>query len=127
MITIPTNIIIALTFNFFDKWAAIGAAQTPPKIKPKIGCQFDPPIIVKKVKELAKEMKNSAKLTEPIINLGFLPLAINVEETTGPHPPPPIESRNPPVNASQPTFLTFFLLLLFLITFRIILIPKINV
>ena len=106
--TIPTKSIIAFTFNFFDKCAAIGAAQTPPKINPKIVCQCDEPKIVIKVNELAKETKNSARLTEPTTNLGFLPCAISVEDTTGPQPPPPMESRNPPKVANKPARLTFF-------------------
>ena len=116
-----------MTFSFLERCAAIGAATTPPKINPKIVCQPEPQIKVKKVNELANETKNSAKLTDPITNLGFLPLAIRVDETTGPQPPPPIASKNPPAVASQPTLFNCFLFWCFLITFTMITTPKINV
>ena len=35
MITVPTIIIIVLTGSLLDRFAAIGAATIPPKIKPK--------------------------------------------------------------------------------------------
>ena len=59
-------------FKRRERFAASGAAQTPPKINPTIVCQCDAPKIVKKVNELASETKNSAKLTEPTTSLGLL-------------------------------------------------------
>ena len=99
MTTIPTKIIIDLVGILFAMYAAIGAAITPPIINPKIMAQCVKPMSVINVKELARVMKNSARLTDPIVYLGFFPLAINVDETIGPQPPPPIESKKPPIMA----------------------------
>lgn len=82
-------------------FAAMGAAITPPIIKPKMVCQWLTPNKVKKVKALAKVTKNSVRLTVPMMYLGVPPLLINVVVTIGPQPPPPNESRKPPVPASR--------------------------
>ena len=111
-------------FKRLEKYAASGAAQTPPMIKPKIGCHETIPRTEKNAKELAKETKNSAKFTDPTTMRGCFPLAIKVEDTTGPHPPPPIESRNPPKKANHPAFFTFLRRGFFLITLTIIKTPR---
>ena len=103
----PTPINIFLSGNLPASLAAIGAATTPPTIKPKIVCQWLTPRIIKNVSALAIVTKNSVKLTEPITYLGVRPLEINVLVTNGPQPPPPNESRKPPAPASQPACLTF--------------------
>ena len=90
---------IAFVGILFAMYAAIGAAMQPPIINPMIIAQCVKPISVTKVNELASAIKNSARLTEPIVYRGFLPLAISVEETIGPQPPPPIESKKPPMAA----------------------------
>ncbi len=49
----------------------------------------------------AIETMNSEPLTVPMIVRGLRrPLAISVEVVTGPHPPPPDASRNPPAMPS---------------------------
>lgn len=93
MMTIPTNIIMDLTGSLFANLAAMGAATTPPKISPIMTCQYPKPITVKKVIDEARDTKNSVKLTLPIVYLGCLPEAMSVEETIGPQPPPPMESK----------------------------------
>ena len=45
--------------------AAKGAATNPPIINARMVCQWLTPIMVKKVKALARVTKNSVKLTEP--------------------------------------------------------------
>ena len=104
----PTPINIHFVGNLPAKRAEIGAATTPPTIKPAITCQCETPIVAKKVKALAKVTKNSVKLTVPITNWGERPFDINVEVTKGPQPPPPKESKKPPAKANQPARLTFF-------------------
>src|SRR5262245_55346266 len=54
------------------------------------------PSVKKNVAEVAAATKNSATLTEPITNLGLFPRATRVDVTTGPQPPPPTASTNPP-------------------------------
>ena len=93
IITIPTKIIMVLTGSLFAKRAAIGAAMTPPKIKPIMTCKYPKPMTKKKVREDASETKNSVKLTLPMVYFGWRPEAIKVEETIGPQPPPPMESK----------------------------------
>src|SRR5450432_2171691 len=107
-------------------FAARGAAIVPPSIKPTITCQWLTPRKAKKVTALARVMKNSLMLTDPITYLGLLPFEISVLVTSGPHPPPPKESRNPPAPANHPTCFTFWGLF-FLYAVVIILIPKNNV
>ena len=85
------------------------------------------PIKVKNVIELANETKNSVRLTEPIVYFAFLPPAINVEETIGPQPPPPIESKNPPTMARGKMRFIFSLTLSFFNALKIIINPSINV
>ena len=53
------------------------------------------------VTDSAKVTKNSEKLTEPIVMRGYFPRATNVDVTTGPQPPPPMASQNPPNKPSQ--------------------------
>lgn len=85
--------------NLSTNFIAIGAATTLPMINPKIVCQWLTPNKVKKVKTLAKVTKNSVRLTVPMMYFGVRKLLINVVVTIGPQPPPPKESRNPPVPA----------------------------
>ena len=63
-------IIIVLIGNLLDRLAAIGAATIPPKINPKTTCQWENPMIVINVTELANDTKNSARLTDPIVYFG---------------------------------------------------------
>ena len=56
---------------------------------------------------VAKETKNSAVLTDPIVCRGLFPWPIKVEVTTGPHPPPQMASRKPPEKANFLTCLIF--------------------
>jgi hypothetical protein len=65
--TIPTRIMSALVGILVDNLAAIGAATIPPKIKPRITCHCENPMTKIKVNEDEREIKNSAKLTEPIV------------------------------------------------------------
>ena len=122
--TNPTRIIMDLTGIRRAKRAAMGADTTPPKINPAITCQYPKPIMVKKVMEDAKETKNSVKFTEPIVYMGCLPLAIKVEDTMGPHPPPPIASKYPPTKANKPILLVGFLTIRFVKAFLMIITPR---
>ena len=63
-------IIIVLIGSLLDRFAAIGAATIPPKIKPKTTCQCENPMMLMNVTELASETKNSARFTEPIVYFG---------------------------------------------------------
>lgn len=103
----PTPMNMALMGSFPASLAAKGAAAIPPITNPKMTCQWLNPKNAKKVRALAKVMKNSDKLTVPITNLGVFPLEIKVVVTSGPQPPPPKESKNPPKKANQPTFFSF--------------------
>ena len=105
MIATPINIFFIGSLP--TSVAARGAATTPPIIKPKMDCQWLTPRIKKKVTALAIVTKNSVKLTEPITYFGVRPFEINVEVTSGPHPPPPNESRKPPAPANHPARFTF--------------------
>jgi len=96
IINTPTIIISALGGSSLQTLAARGAAKIPPMIKPTIICQCASPVIVKKAATSDTVTKNSSRLTEPIVNLGLFPLAIKVDVTIGPQPPPPIASKNPP-------------------------------
>ena len=49
---------------------------------------------------LISATKNLATCDEPTAYRMFLPPAINVVVTIGPHPPPPTESRKPPNKAT---------------------------
>src|SRR5215204_5743186 len=104
---IPTAIIMVLRGSFPAKRAAIGAASVPPIMSPKTIYQLLTPTDKKKVKALAKVIKNSVRLTEPTVYLGLLPLAMRLLVTIGPQPPPPKESKKPPAPASHPTLFTF--------------------
>ena len=53
---------------------------------------------------VATVMKNSAKLTEPMVVRGSRPEPTSVLVTTGPQPPPPAASTKPPNAASLPTW-----------------------
>ena len=119
-----TPINIFLIGSLPTSLAAIGAAMTPPMIKPKIDCQWLTPRIKKKVTALAMVTKNSVRLTEPITYFGVRPLEIKVEVTNGPQPPPPKESRKPPAPASHPALLTFCGFCCFLKALESILIPN---
>lgn len=78
-------------------------------IKPTINRQRTNPINVKKVATSATVTKNSARLTEPIVNLGLFPFATKVDVTIGPQPPPPIASKVPPtVPNGKRWVITFF-------------------
>src|SRR5689334_13390565 len=84
-------------------------------------------MVAMKVRELENEIKNSARLTEPMVYRGLLPFAINVEATMGPHPPPPTESINPPKAASAGMFLVFCFPLRRMMDLRIMITPRIRV
>ena len=70
MTIVPTIIIIVFIGNFLERFAAIGAATIPPKINPKTTCQWEKPISVIKVTELARDTKNSARFTDPMVYFG---------------------------------------------------------
>ena len=125
--TQPTTIIKNFTGRYLHKRAANGAAKRPPMTKPAIVEKGAVVINIEKKPAVARVKKNSAKLTEPIVNLGSCPAPTSVEVTIGPHPPPPAESMKPPVNASFEILESFILILLFLkIDFFMINIPMIN-
>ncbi len=65
--TTPTIIIMAFIGNRVERMAAMGAAIIPPRIRPMMICQWVRPMSVTNVRELDREMKNSARLTEPIV------------------------------------------------------------
>ena len=123
----PTPINIFLIGSLPANLAAIGAAITPPIINPRIVCQWLTPKIIKKVSALAMVTKNSVKLTEPMTYFGVRPLEMSVLVTSGPQPPPPKESRNPPAPASHPARFTFCAFRFSLNAFVKILIPRIIV
>ncbi len=77
--------------NLPANFAAIVAATTPPMINPKIVCQWLTPNKVKNVKALAKDTKNSLRLTVPMMYFEGQLLLINVVVTVNPQPPPPKE------------------------------------
>src|SRR3990172_8299708 len=105
MINEPTRIIKDLRGSFFVIGVERGAAMTPPISRPKMICQYWEKLKAStKVTDSAKVMKNSEKLTEPIVMRGYLPRATSVDVTTGPQPPPPIASKNPPNRPSQLMF-----------------------
>lgn len=95
-------------------------------IKPIIICQCTNPIIVKKVATSATVTKNSARLTEPIENLGLCPLATKVDVTIGPQPPPPIASKNPPDTPNGTSLVFTSFCSIFLNAFRSIIKPIIS-
>ena len=84
------------------------------------------PMKMAKERAVKKAMKNSAKLTDPIVYLGSRPEPTNVVVTTGPQPPPPIASTKPPNNAKGIIPFVFFFLSTFLNAFLRITIPIIN-
>ncbi len=71
-------------------------AKSPPKIKPTTLTQGLE--VIKMVKKPAVDnvRKNSAKFTDPIVDLGSCPDPIKFVVTIGPHPPPPAESIKTP-------------------------------
>lgn len=79
--------------------AAIGAAITPPIIRPSIISNWTDRINKTNVTASLAVTKNSVVLTVPMDMRGLCPLATNVEVTIGPHPPPPIASQKPPTPA----------------------------
>ena len=79
--------------------AEIGAANIPPAISPAIISQCDMPMKKVKVMPVAMLIKNSVALTVPMVFLASPPELSRVVVTTGPQPPPPIESTNPPIKA----------------------------
>ena len=95
----PTRRIIVLAGRILQSFAAKGAAMTPPRMRPAIRGKFSSFRKKKKVRAWLRVTKNSAILTEPITIRGWCPRASRVEATTGPQPPPPTASRNPPVRA----------------------------
>ena len=123
VINVPTIIINVRVGSFLQVYAASGAARVPPAIKPMIICQCVSPIVVVKVATSVIVTKNSARLTEPMASLGSFPFATRVDVTIGPHPPPPIASRNPPNRPSGKSLVFMFLLLDFFSAFWIIVIP----
>ena len=124
MTNTPTPINMAFVGSFPASFAAKGAANIPPRIRPKITCQWLSPKKAKNVSALAKVIKNSDKLTVPITNLGVFPFEISVVVTKGPQPPPAKESRKPPKNANQPTFFSFLVSFFFPKTLTKILTPN---
>ena len=109
MITIPTMTIKILGFTLPQTKAAKGAASIPPINKPRVICQFPVPIIKINVPAPAAAIKNSARLTEPIVKRGVRPWPSKDVVTTGPYPPPPTASMKPPNKASGPTKRVFCL------------------
>ena len=57
-------------------------------------------MVVKKVAATVVVTKNSDVLTVPIVLRGSAPWMSRLEVTTGPQPPPPAASRNPPISPS---------------------------
>lgn len=79
-------------------YAPIGAATTPPNMSAKMGFHALMPKININTPALKNVTKNSAVFTVPITSLGEFPLSIKLDETIGPQPPPPMESKNAPIN-----------------------------
>ena len=102
--TNPTIIIKIFGGIFLQSSAAKGAAKSPPTTSP--ATLIHGLAVTKIVKKPAVESvkKNSAKLTEPIVERGSCPFPSKFVVTIGPHPPPPAESTKPPKNASFPIF-----------------------
>ena len=105
--TNPTTIIRNFTGRYLHKNAAKGAANSPPTTSPKIIGQGAEAIKIEKKPAVAKVKKNSAKFTDPIVDLGSCPAPTRVEVTMGPQPPPPAESIKPPARASFEIFEPF--------------------
>ena len=97
---------IVLSGNLPTSLAAMGAAISPPAIKPATSAKGMFFKKMKKVMELASTTKNSARQTDPMTYLGLLLFEINVLVTRVPQPLPAKASRNPPILASQPALLT---------------------
>src|SRR6186997_3430406 len=82
-----------------------GAAITPPMISATRLGSGDAPSSTKNVVAAAMVTKNSVVLTEPTARRGACPDPTSAEVATGPHPPPPLASRNPaakPTGGTQP-------------------------
>ena len=84
-----------------------GEPTMPPTTSHPMIDHFVNPIRNSSETELASATKNLERITEPIVYLGLLPPAINVDETIVPHPPPPMASRKPAISASGNTFFIF--------------------
>ena len=61
-----------------------------------------------KVADTAKVKKNSAVLTVPTVLRGSVPCNNRFDVTTGPQPPPPEASRNPPIRPKGTVTLASF-------------------
>lgn len=70
LINNPTKISNVLVENILHAYAAKGAANNPPRIKPDTTCQMVSSTRIKSDVALASVRKNSAKFTEPIVVRG---------------------------------------------------------
>ena len=111
IIKTPTKRIIVLGVIKRNINAPIGAAITPPSISAMTGFQASIPKKKINTPVLKNVTKNSAVLTVPITSLGEFPLSIKLDETIGPQPPPPIESKKAP---TKPRYGAYFQLLFLL-------------
>jgi len=89
---IATAIMIALAEILLDILAAMGDASALPITKPATASQYEPVIMLIKVNELSKAMKNRDNFTVPNEKRGLRPPAIKVDNTIEPQPPPPTAS-----------------------------------
>src|SRR5688500_12828812 len=96
----PTEVSSARVLIALHSNAANGAANSPPITSPATTGQV--PSTASNVNDaaVASVMKNSAKLTEPMVVRGSLPEPTRVLVTTGPQPPPPTASTKPPNSPS---------------------------
>ena len=103
----PTTINIGFSGNFPTNLAAIGAAMSPPIIRPATSISGMLLSRIKKVIELTSTTKNSARHTDPMTYRGLLLFESKVLVTNVPQPPPANASINPPADANHPARLTF--------------------
>ena len=122
----PAKSANARTGNLLQRYADNGAAMIPPTAKPTIISQLISPSRSVNIAHWAIVTKNLARLTEPTVSLGLWPLTIRVDVITGPQPPPPTESTNPPIPPNKPIYrISEVFLNLDLIAFTIIMAPMI--
>src|SRR5665647_1937202 len=114
----PTIINMVFKGSLPTNLAAIGAAISPPIIRPATSANGILLNRIKNVMELVNTTKNSARQTEPITYRGLLLFESKVLVTNVPQPPPAKASIKPPAEASHPARLTFELAVAFLNAFR---------
>ena len=102
--TPPTAVPSSAGLTRLTSQAANGAATTPPTIKPTTTGQLarnSSRSPIRKPSDADTDTRNSDALTEPITVRGaVLPCESSVLVVTGPQPPPPEASMNPPNNPS---------------------------